>query len=52
MIPPWHIVLPSLDAVHLSAALLIGSDLRAIITYDHRMAQAAGDLGLVVEAPA
>jgi predicted nucleic acid-binding protein len=44
--------LRTLDAVHLSAAMLVGSDLRAIVTYDHRMADASRALGLNVEAPA
>jgi predicted nucleic acid-binding protein len=43
--------LRSLDAIHLAAALAVGSDLRAVITYDQRMTDAATGLGLVVEAP-
>lgn len=43
--------LPSLDAIHVAAALSIGADLRAVVTYDQRMADAAVALGLVVEAP-
>jgi len=30
----------------------MGAALRAVLTYDARMAQAAGALGLLVEAPA
>jgi predicted nucleic acid-binding protein len=41
----------SLDAIHLSSAQLIGAELRAIVTYDERMALIATSLGLVVEAP-
>lgn len=44
--------LRSLDAVHLAAAQLVGSDLRAILTYDVRMADAARSLGFEVETPA
>lgn len=43
--------LRSLDAIHLAAARSIGADLRAVITYDRRMADAAVGLGLAVEAP-
>ena len=45
-------LLRSLDAIHLASAQLLGSDLRSIVTYDARMAQAATDLGLMVAAPA
>jgi uncharacterized protein len=43
--------LRSLDAVHLAAALSIGTDLAGVVTYDSRMAEAAGVLDLHVEAP-
>ena len=43
--------LRSLDAVHLASALLIGADLRSVVTYDHRMAEAAVLVGLPVDAP-
>lgn len=43
--------LRSLDAIHLAAALSIGADLRAVVTYDQRMNDAAVALGLMVEAP-
>jgi len=46
-----HIQLRSLDAIHLAAAQVVGTDLRALVTYDHRMADAAQALGLTVEAP-
>lgn len=42
----------SLDAIHLASALLVGDDLRSIVTYDVRLAEAARGLGLAVEAPA
>jgi predicted nucleic acid-binding protein len=44
-------LLRSLDAIHLSSAQVIGTELRAIVTYDERMALVASSLGLVVEAP-
>lgn len=44
--------LRSLDAIHLASARLLGADLRALVTYDRRMADAAVALGLPVEAPA
>jgi predicted nucleic acid-binding protein len=44
-------LLRSLDAIHLSSAQIIGAELRAIVTYDERMAGIATSLGLVVEAP-
>ena len=43
--------LRSLDAVHLAAAQVVGQELRAVVTYDRRMADAARDLGLAVAAP-
>jgi predicted nucleic acid-binding protein len=43
--------LRSLDAIHLAAALEIGDELEAFVTYDGRMAQAADALGLPVVAP-
>jgi predicted nucleic acid-binding protein len=44
-------VLRSLDAIHLASAQLVIADLRAIVTYDQRMAAAATALGFSVEAP-
>ncbi len=41
--------LRSLDALHLAAAVALGVD--AILTYDLRMAEAAGELGVPVIAP-
>jgi uncharacterized protein len=49
-LPPAE--LRTLDAIHLATALLLGSDLRQVITYDQRMARAARSLGLAVDAPA
>jgi predicted nucleic acid-binding protein len=43
--------LRSLDAVHLAAALSLGPDLRGLVTYDRRMAEAAAALGVSIEAP-
>ena len=43
--------LRSLDAIHLAAARTVGDDLRAVVTYDRRMADAAGALGLVTQSP-
>lgn len=44
-------VLRTVDAIHLASAQLIGADLRAVVTYDQRMAAAASEFGLPVEAP-
>lgn len=43
--------LRSLDAIHVATALALGEDLAEIVTYDRRMADAAGALGLAVSAP-
>lgn len=43
--------LRSLDAIHLAAAQSLGSDLGAVVTYDPRLAQAAGGMGMTVESP-
>jgi predicted nucleic acid-binding protein len=42
--------LRSLDAIHFAAALT-APDLRALVTYDIRLAHAAGDIGIAVVAP-
>jgi predicted nucleic acid-binding protein len=47
---PWTV--RSLDAVHLAAALSLGSDLGVVVTYDERLAEAARIQGLDVAAPA
>jgi uncharacterized protein len=43
--------LRALDALHLAAALAIGSDLAVVVTYDDRQRQAASVQGLDVESP-
>ena len=43
--------LRSLDAIHLASALAVGTDLRAVLTYDTRMIAAAEELKLAVAAP-
>jgi predicted nucleic acid-binding protein len=43
--------LRSLGAIHLAAARLAGSDLRAVVTYDQPMAAIATQLGLPVQTP-
>jgi len=44
-------LLRSLDAIHLATAQLVSAELRAILTYDARMAGAARTLGLEVASP-
>jgi predicted nucleic acid-binding protein len=46
-----EVQLRSLDAIHLAAAETVGDQLRAVVTYDRRMAEAAEALGLVVQTP-
>lgn len=46
---PRH--LRSVDAVHLAAALTLGSDLGVLITYDDRLSAAAREQGMRVERP-
>lgn len=41
----------SLDAIHVASAALLGSELVALVTYDHRMADAARGAGLPVAMP-
>ncbi len=43
--------LRTLDAAHLASALLLGGGLTAFIAYDHRLAEAAEAVGLVVATP-
>jgi predicted nucleic acid-binding protein len=45
-------LLRSLDAIHLASARAIGTELRAVVTYDGRMHHAATAMGLAVDAPA
>lgn len=49
-LPPT--LLRTLDAVHLAAAQRAGRQLRAVITYDNRMIDAAAYLGLPAARPA
>ncbi len=44
--------LRSLDALHLAAALALGDDLEAVVTYDDRLGDAASAHGLRVLSPA
>lgn len=46
---PWTV--RTLDAVHLAAALSLGSELGVLVTYDDRLAQAALAQGLEVAGP-
>ncbi|MEX2290269.1 MAG: type II toxin-antitoxin system VapC family toxin [Mycobacteriales bacterium] len=48
LLPPE---LRSLDAVHLATAHQLGASLSRLVTYDERMAGAAGALGWTVHAP-
>ena len=43
--------LRSLDAIHLATALQLGDDVRQLVTYDERMADAAEGLGLRTASP-
>lgn len=43
--------LRSLDAIHLAAALSLGSDLAGVVTYDRQMAMGARVLGVAVASP-
>jgi len=43
--------LPALDAIHVAAALRLGSEVDSFLTYDRRQARAAGEAGLRVLAP-
>ena len=45
------LALRTLDAVHLASALVLGTTLSAVVTYDARMTAAAVSLGLEVAAP-
>lgn len=44
--------LRTLDALHLSTAATIGTELKAFVTYDKRLADCASGVGLTVVAPA
>jgi predicted nucleic acid-binding protein len=43
--------LRSLDAIHLASAMRAGNTLRAVVTYDARMTDAAERLGIATAAP-
>ncbi len=43
--------LRTLDALHLAAALDLGDDLQAVVTYDERLAEAATGNGIATIAP-
>jgi len=45
-------VVRSLDAIHLATARFVGADLRAVLTYDVRMQDAAMALAITTHAPA
>ncbi len=44
--------LRSLDALHLATAISLGSEIGLFVTYDERLADAAGNQGLPVGQPA
>jgi len=44
--------LRTLDAIHLVSAIRVGQQLGAIVVYDRRLADAAREAGILVEAPA
>jgi predicted nucleic acid-binding protein len=41
----------SLDAIHVAAAVSLGDELETLVTYDDRMIEAAGLLGLRIASP-
>ncbi len=43
--------LRTLDAIHLSTALLLAPDIASLVTYDSRLAEAAAEAGVAVTAP-
>lgn len=45
------VTLRSLDAIHLAAALSLGSALSALVTYDDRLGKAAAAIGVPVATP-
>lgn len=46
------VLLRSLDALHLAAALELGDDLEGVVTYDRRLGDGARALGIRTVAPA
>ena len=45
-------LLRTLDAIHLGTALSLREELEAMVTYDARLAGAAGEAGLAASSPA
>jgi predicted nucleic acid-binding protein len=45
------VTLRSIDALHLATALEIADELDALVTYDRRMSDAGGRLGLTILTP-
>jgi predicted nucleic acid-binding protein len=43
--------LRTLDAIHVATAVSVGPELQAFVTYDQRLVQVAGNLGLPVASP-
>ncbi|WP_204806045.1 type II toxin-antitoxin system VapC family toxin [Mycobacterium riyadhense] len=43
--------LRSLDAIHLAAAAQVKRELKAFVTYDHRLLDACGEVGLATASP-
>lgn len=43
--------LRSLDALHLAAAMSLGSDLAGIVAYDERLVDAASEQGIPTASP-
>jgi predicted nucleic acid-binding protein len=43
--------LRTLDAIHVATAASLGDELQAFVTYDQRLLQTAGELGLPVTSP-
>jgi uncharacterized protein len=43
--------LRTLDAIHVATAVGLGAELQAFVSYDQRLLQAAGDMGLPVASP-
>jgi predicted nucleic acid-binding protein len=41
----------TLDAIHVATAVGLGAELQAFVSYDQRLLQAAGDMGLPVASP-
>ncbi|MEX2237294.1 MAG: type II toxin-antitoxin system VapC family toxin [Dehalococcoidia bacterium] len=45
------VTLRTLDAIHVASALELGIELEILVTYDQRMADAAGNLGITAASP-